>query len=293
MTSKTGGGRGTNQHAVKGRSVQRPAASRSGAAEVAVAATADVPERVDVLRCDSCDDLVESVEGPVYECSRCGGVQMGDRRCESCHVFMAKVSDTACPNCEDYDGGFVPVSAWRVQGRVFDTEHEAQEWVDDTPNREARAEEARRELDERLNAHRAERVAAHEARLPRMKELRDLLDPAQTPDLASTMNWNVERGEIEEDWNPSIPMTTLSEFAAIVDEPGTRTDRKIATDYSKSFEERDAANRRLRETVVNALPDGPVKERLDDHFVSATTGVGSSMDETLDALLPILRERQK
>lgn len=59
---------------------------------------------VKVLECPECNKLIphdEVSEERVYECSACGTTGTGDdgRRCESCHKFAAKLSDTSCPEC--------------------------------------------------------------------------------------------------------------------------------------------------------------------------------------------------
>lgn len=59
-------------------------------------------EYVTRLVCPSCQETFEPGDegGPVYECSRCGGTQVDERRCESCNIFMAKVATESCPACE-------------------------------------------------------------------------------------------------------------------------------------------------------------------------------------------------
>lgn len=70
--------------------------------------TADTP-RVEKVVCANCDHASDpdEWEQPVYECSRCGGQQVGEgeNRCATDNVFMAKVGDRACPSCEAPDEG--------------------------------------------------------------------------------------------------------------------------------------------------------------------------------------------
>lgn len=58
--------------------------------------------RIDAFKCSECEELfVSGEEGePVYECSRCGQIQVEERRCEQCHIFMARMADSSCPHCE-------------------------------------------------------------------------------------------------------------------------------------------------------------------------------------------------
>ena len=62
-------------------------------------------ERIELAVCPSCQQTAnpEEFHQPVYECSRCGQTQVGEenRRCETDHIFMARVGDFACPSCED------------------------------------------------------------------------------------------------------------------------------------------------------------------------------------------------
>jgi hypothetical protein len=85
--------------------------------------TADMP-RERVMQCGACGELAtEPGEEPLYECFRCGQAQVGERRCEQCNIFMARVADNHCPHCEaawephdalavrDPDGGLHEVEA--------------------------------------------------------------------------------------------------------------------------------------------------------------------------------------
>jgi hypothetical protein len=103
----------------------RAAAARS--AELLAQITDDTP-RVEMFICPNCDHQSESMDAfaePVYECSRCGGQQVGEgnNRCEQCNVFMARSDETACESCEGttddaieavvgvvVDGEFIPAT---------------------------------------------------------------------------------------------------------------------------------------------------------------------------------------
>jgi hypothetical protein len=59
---------------------------------------------IKVLICPECSELIapEDVsDARVYECGECGTKGTGDdgRRCDQCHKFTAKISDTSCPEC--------------------------------------------------------------------------------------------------------------------------------------------------------------------------------------------------
>jgi predicted RNA-binding Zn-ribbon protein involved in translation (DUF1610 family) len=60
--------------------------------------------RVKVLECPECNKLIppdDVSDERVYECNNCGTTGTGEdgRRCDQCHKFTAKVSDTSCPEC--------------------------------------------------------------------------------------------------------------------------------------------------------------------------------------------------
>ncbi len=57
--------------------------------------------RVSAFKCSECDAIVHEWDGePVYECSRCNQTQVGERQCPEDHIFMAKVANASCPECE-------------------------------------------------------------------------------------------------------------------------------------------------------------------------------------------------
>lgn len=110
---------------LKARSDEREATEAADHAARLAQVTAET-ERIEMTICPTCDHAAdaEEFEQPVYECSRCGGSQVGEgeNRCVSCNVFMSKVGDLACPSCEEpveepetvtgveIDGVFIPES---------------------------------------------------------------------------------------------------------------------------------------------------------------------------------------
>lgn len=65
-----------------------------------------VPKNAPILPaflCSQCGELtLEKNDEPVYECGQCGTTGTGEdgRRCDQCHKFTAKISETSCPQCE-------------------------------------------------------------------------------------------------------------------------------------------------------------------------------------------------
>lgn len=78
------------------------------------------------LYCEDCETFQPAGEGiPLYECSRCSQTSE-ERRCESCNIFMAKLTADGCPECAaahmeeaeavaDVDGRLRAVEEWREE----------------------------------------------------------------------------------------------------------------------------------------------------------------------------------
>lgn len=87
--------------------------------------------QAEVYECSDCGSRFEAWNDErVYECSRCGGTQVGENRCEQCNVFMAKVADASCPECEaPFDETPLAESMWMSDdGSYHETEAEAVAW---------------------------------------------------------------------------------------------------------------------------------------------------------------------
>lgn len=77
--------------------------------------------------CGECDEVFEDLEAgeAVYECSRCSQTQVGERRCETDHIFMAKISDISCPYCGAPEEDLKEVTEDRAVERLKEKEAEA------------------------------------------------------------------------------------------------------------------------------------------------------------------------
>lgn len=80
-------------------------------------------EVVTVYVCPNCSHeagSTEEYEEPVYECSRCGAHQIGEGRgrCDECNIFMAKVGDDGCSQCETSLDGEAPeeIEGYQIDG---------------------------------------------------------------------------------------------------------------------------------------------------------------------------------
>lgn len=62
-------------------------------------------EEQSALKCVECDAIVDSDDGPLYECSSCGevftrGTSANDNhQCPTCNKFGAKQAEQGCPEC--------------------------------------------------------------------------------------------------------------------------------------------------------------------------------------------------
>lgn len=118
---------------------------------------------VTAFLCDTCGDTFEDPGEAVYECSRCGCAQIGENRCESCNVFMAKTADESCPACEEplYDP-LDPLTLYSASdGSLHPTVEAADKWDADAPARAAadaaRAAKAREQAEQDRIRREAER----------------------------------------------------------------------------------------------------------------------------------------
>lgn len=148
--------------------------------------------------CPECSAPIEGGAdglGPAtYCCSRCGSVQVDERRCEGCHIFMGKESDASCPECE---AGIEPsdlgdeITLWAAaDGSWHDSEEEAEAWDAAAPERAARAAENRERRDRVMEAHEAERSAAAAEISALFERVRPRL--AAAPELCEHLRWQIE-----------------------------------------------------------------------------------------------------
>jgi hypothetical protein len=162
------------------------------------------PAYVKAYVCDGCGDLfLDPEEGGVYECSRCSGVQVDNNRCEQCNIFMSKIGDECCPQCQCVD--LSEKDAFQSpDGKLWETREEWEQWVADTPKREARkkehtswmlAEQERRDREREVVKHRFGAV------LPIIREL--------LPDYAERYYFTVETTDQEMwAWASTAPLSS-------------------------------------------------------------------------------------
>jgi ribosomal protein L37AE/L43A len=80
-------------------------------------------------RCPECGHVTdtEDFEQKVYECSRCGGIyresDIEGHRCPDCNVFMAKLGDYSCADCEAaLEDGPEEIEVYEADGDLFTVE---------------------------------------------------------------------------------------------------------------------------------------------------------------------------
>lgn len=232
--------------------------------------------------CEECQGSFAEPGEALFECSRCGQTLVDERRCPDCNIFMAKVADESCPDCE------APLEGDLEQVRVFETGdgmvHEsmaaAEAWIADAPSRAERALEVKADLERRMDESReaarlrgeewAPRVAAvYDALFPIWVEWRDslgLTDPAmylrQTLETLGWIRENLERGD---SGGFSLPVS-MSWFGLLVVRGHSVWDEQVADvvygcDYDHPWEIRSEA--RVRVLARTAAVLGLLSDRVD------------------------------
>lgn len=152
---------------------------------------------LDVLQCTACQTVTapEDAGPPVYECGQCGSfVSDEGSRCPTCNKFARKDGDRSCPDCELPD--LTEVQLWHLRSHGEDIYGETEEEAiaaalayaaDHTPEKEAERRASTDAVMERIQAARAEAVAAWEERMPAMREVMTAAGAS-----ASSLEWFTE-----------------------------------------------------------------------------------------------------
>lgn len=237
---------------------------------------------IEAYRCGACETIFEEPEGPVYECSRCNGTQIDERRCPECHIFMAKVADSSCPACEDGEA-ITEVEAFSsADGDLHLSAEEAAAWDADAPERAAEQVRHKEKMDAYLDSWSEERRAVCAALLPRMRLLLAALPEGAVPELHQTVALTVESMERDPTgFSIYTMMVGLDDLGRLL-LPGDETEALIATgrDYGLSYDDREIASGRMLERLRPLLvPE--VLERFDDHFSGFGTRHGFDVADVL------------
>lgn len=141
--------------------------------------TTIVPTQVEAAKCPHCEEIIDEPGDAVYGCSRCGGTQIGERRCNDCNIFMAKSADLSCPVCEEpLDEEPVPDVYWRASdGTLHDSAEDAADWDAHADDRAAAAAEARARFAAEMDTYRAE----HDEWMDRLRGKLAVLAQSGTP----------------------------------------------------------------------------------------------------------------
>lgn len=251
-------------------------------ADISLDLSASIDGPLEAFLCESCEEISSDVGEAVYECSRCGNSQVDDRRCSACHVFMAKVSDESCEVCEA-PGPLTSTSAFEVDGRLFPTSQEAEEWVADAPNRAERQAKSEAELNELLSERAVEVAARAEALRPRIEAVLALISPQTAPEMHSAITASIESFE-----SPFVSFFLVPvRMREVLDVrfPGEfADDYEIAADYDRDWDERVAAAARIRDGVLAQVQ---VSETFVDRLHSWSPGSAPrvEIEDALDLLL--------
>lgn len=128
-----------------------------------------------MFECPECGDFFDEFGGPVYECSRCGGTQVEERRCEECNIFMAKVADQSCLSCEaGLEEEPEKITVYETpDGEHHHTEAEAEQWIIDEPERERKAIENKARTEALMERMRRESIEEGIKLLPVLRDLNE------------------------------------------------------------------------------------------------------------------------
>lgn len=242
---------------------------------------------VDAWRCNACGELFEEPDGPLYECSRCGGRDVGEgaRRCGECHIFAAKVADACCPECQEED--VEEAEAWEgADGKLYASEEAEAAWVAEAPARAEAAEKSRAFTERWLEENRRKSEARNARLLPKLVRLLELLGD-RAPRLRRDAVYNLQ--DIRRDPSCGGTVQAVLEFRELAGlfAPEMREELALAADYSRPWEERRGPEAVVRERIRAALP-ARFAEALSDSLFCAGSAVCFAMEDAADALLEVL-----
>lgn len=237
---------------------------------------------VDAFRCDLCEEINRDLGEAAYECSRCGGTQVGDSRCGACHVFMAKSADESCESCEE-PGPLSSVSAFEVGGQMFATRNEAEEWAADAPEREAQRQRSQAHIDDYMERRHAELAARAEALRPRLEAAMKMISAETAPRMHSSMSSTLV--SFDRDFKDffDVPLQMGEVIQTLF--PGEYSDLyAVADDYDRDWSERSEAATQIRDAVIARVEiSDELKDRLHDWSPGSAPVV--KVEDALDMLL--------
>ncbi len=239
---------------------------------------------IDAYRCGACEELFEDPGGPLYECSRCSGREVEERRCPACNIFMAKVADESCPSCEDGDD-ITPVAAWEAEdGSLHLSEAEAAAWDAGAGERAEAKERHRASMDAYFERLHAENRAKSARLLPALRRLADVFAPE--PSMLGPVAHTIEALESDpESCTTYLVPVSVAGLARIL-LPGDETEADIAVgkDYSIPWERHQEATARLKARLDPLVTDPELRRRvIDDSFMTLGSAAGIAVEDLLVA----------
>lgn len=252
--------------------------------------------------CPECEDFIEEPGPAKYNCSRCGSSQVEERRCNDCHVFMAKEADETCPECEEeIEFDSLPVvTRWRTENGTFENEAEELQWIADAPKRAAEAERRRKEEEKRSAQRHREVVKKAKRQLPALRRLLQVVPEDIAPQIHRQISHQIEeyeRGLEQERWHLSEYLVTImfEELTRLVlaGDPHVDDDINYITDYVRGHDNPEVREMQHRKSLVYrylVLSRFEAHPEFSERFRHSTMGSGCSieLDLTLDALLGVL-----
>ncbi len=245
-----------------------------------------VSVEVPAFSCRACDHLFQFPDGPLYECSRCSGRQAGEgeNRCEECHIFMSKLSDSCCPECQAEGDELDSITAWLgTDGNLYISADGEQAWLAGAAQRELDQARSRAELDTWIAERRVVDLARNARLLPRLRQLLALLGD-HCPQLRGTITYN-----IEDDPACSGRVTAYLYFNEMAElfAPDLRTELMTAGSYVLPYAAKRPAETTIRDRIVSQLPPS-LTERMSGDMFGVGSGIGFEMEVAANGLLEAL-----
>ena len=246
---------------------------------------------VDALRCGDCESLFSSHEAgePVYECSRCGETQVEDNRCQHCYVWMRKVWERSCGDCEG--GDLTECEAWEGEdGQLFESEEAEREWIADAPNRERRRQEHEAYMKKMDAEFQAEREANQARVRPKVEHALEILPAGRCEGIRRTMRHALEIEGGRSVPNYSVPVYG-EDMAAILGMEYPKFEVEGGDAFSPYRRGHEWVREELIPEALRAFRGPTIEESVD--FLSYGGGPLIPIEDFCDALIDLYHQNEK
>lgn len=218
--------------------------------------------------CAGCDEFVDGDLVDMFECSSCGSSATSEEledpdsrpaRCPSCSRFMAVVAKGVCPGCQDETAELSERDAYvaELDGErdTFESRAEAEEWIEEAPERARRRAEQRASLDAYYEERKAWAKAKNELLLPRTQQLLELVPRHVAPELCSQLEWQLRCWEMDiADTGKVTPYLYFPEMVKLLlNKKLAAPLLRVAGDYDLPYGQRQDAEAELRSMLGGRL----------------------------------------